>query len=120
MRLIRAGLAVAVGVLACGTAASDALAARPGIAPDGPWTCPSSHPIKGYLGHSGRRVYFVPASRFYDEASPERCYGTEEEARRDGADPFGWEKNFPIASRCATPSSRVSCAHGSATPTRRL
>lgn len=63
------------------------MATRPGVAPDGPWACPSTHPIKGYLSQSGRLVYFLPGNVFYDEASPERCYRTEDEARRDGADP---------------------------------
>lgn len=67
---------------------SVAAAARPGVPPDGPWTCPVTHPIKGYASQeSGRRVYFLPSSPFYDEASPERCYGSEEEARRDGSRP---------------------------------
>ena len=62
--------------------------ARPGIAPPMPWACPESHPIKGYVSReSGRRVYFLPGSRFYEEASPERCYATEEEARQDGSEP---------------------------------
>jgi hypothetical protein len=62
-------------------------APRPGVAPDGPWSCPTTHPIKGYLSQTGRRVYFMPGTPFYDEASPERCYGTEDDARQDGADP---------------------------------
>jgi hypothetical protein len=53
-----------------------------------PWACPESHPIKGYVSReSGLRVYYLPGSRFYEEASPERCYATEEEARRDGSVP---------------------------------
>ena len=61
-----------------------------------------------------------PGTPFYDEASPERCYGSEDEATRDGARPFGWEKNSPFARRCASPDAGVSCAHGPATPSRRL
>ena len=61
---------------------------RPGIAPDSPWTCPASHPIKGYVSAElGRRIYFLPEGPFYDEASPERCYASEDEARRDGSRP---------------------------------
>ena len=64
------------------------MSARPGVAPDTPWTCPASHPIKGYLSHeSGRRVYYLPGGRFYEEASPERCYATEDEAQSDGSQP---------------------------------
>jgi hypothetical protein len=66
---------------------SSGVAQRPGVPPDSPWTCPASHPIKGYVASSGRRVYFVPGSRFYEEASPERCYASEGEARRDGGGP---------------------------------
>jgi hypothetical protein len=63
---------------------------RPGVPPDTPWSCPPSHPIKGYVSaESGRRVYYVPGSRFYEEASPERCYATEDDARRDGSRPAG-------------------------------
>ena len=57
---------------------------RPGVPPQTPWTCPDSHPIKGYLMDSGRRIYFPPDSAWYDEASPDRCYATEAEALRDG------------------------------------
>ncbi len=61
---------------------------RPGVSPDTPWSCPESHPIKGYVSYeSGRRVYYVPGGPFYEEASPERCYATEDEARRDGSLP---------------------------------
>lgn len=77
--LIACGLGVAVAVGATG---------RPGVPAPGPWTCPESHPIKGYLGESGR-VYFVPGGVFYDEASPERCYASEDEARHDGGRPVG-------------------------------
>ena len=60
-------------------------AERPGILPDTPWSCPETHPIKGYVSvESGRRIYHVPGSRYYEEASPERCYASEEDARRDG------------------------------------
>ena len=63
-------------------------AARPGVEPPMPWACPESHPIKGYVSReSGLRVYYTPGSRFYEEASPERCYATEDEARRDGSAP---------------------------------
>jgi hypothetical protein len=63
-------------------------AERPGVPPDTPWSCPSTHPIKGYVSvESGRRVYYVPGGRFYEEASPERCYASEEDALRDGSRP---------------------------------
>jgi hypothetical protein len=61
---------------------------RPGVDPVTPWSCPETHPIKGYVSaESGARVYHVPGGRFYEEASPERCYATGEEARRDGSRP---------------------------------
>ncbi len=64
--------------------------ARPGVPASDPWTCPASHPVKGYLTtDAGRRVYFLPGHPFYDEASPERCYASEEEARHDGGRPAG-------------------------------
>ena len=83
---IRAGLLFCgIGVVAIAGAGE-----RPGLPAAGPWSCPASHPIKGYVSaESGRRVYFVPAHPFYDEASPERCYATEEEARHDGSRPAG-------------------------------
>lgn len=58
---------------------------RSGIAPETPWACPASHPIKGYLTDESGRVYHRPGSRYYEEASPDRCYATEEEARGDGS-----------------------------------
>jgi hypothetical protein len=51
-------------------------------------SCPTSHTISGYVSHaSGRRVYYLPGVRVYEEASPERCYASEDEARRDGSFP---------------------------------
>jgi hypothetical protein len=69
------------------TVASASAVERAGVPPETPWTCPSEHPIKGYRSESGRLVYFVPANRFYDEASPDRCYASEGDARSDGAAP---------------------------------
>lgn len=76
---------------------------RPGALPETPWACPASHPIKGYVSaESGRRVYYVPGTLFYEEASPERCYTTEDEARRDGGRPAlehalpGWNPYTPL------------------------
>jgi hypothetical protein len=64
--------------------------ARPGLPAQDPWSCPASHPIKGYASaEAGRRLYFVPGHPFYDEASPERCYASEDEARHDGGRPAG-------------------------------
>lgn len=84
-------------VLALASVESTATAARPGAAPETPWACPASHPIKGYLSaESGRRVYYVPGARFYEEASPERCYATEDEARRDGSRPAR-ERTLPAS-----------------------
>ena len=75
---------------ALGVVAIAAAGPRPGLPAAGPWSCPASHPIKGYLlAESGRRVYFVPEDPFYDEASPDRCYATEDEARHDGSRPAG-------------------------------
>jgi hypothetical protein len=74
---------VLIGVAALAPAVA---AQRPGVAPDTPWSCPATHPIKGYVSlESGRHVYYVPGSRFYEEASPERCYASEEEAHGDGS-----------------------------------
>ncbi len=64
-----------------------ALAQRPGVAPDTPWSCPPTHPVKGYLSQSGQRIYHLPGSAWYEEASPERCYASESEALRDGSRP---------------------------------
>lgn len=58
---------------------------RPGMAPETPWACPASHPIKGYRTDESGLVHHRPGSRFYEETSPERCYASEEEARRDGS-----------------------------------
>lgn len=43
--------------------------------------------VKSYLSQGAGRVYHVPGGRFYEEASPERCYASEDEARRDGSVP---------------------------------
>lgn len=58
---------------------------RPGVPPSTPWACPEEHPIKGYVSEDSGRLFYRPGTRFYEEASPERCYASEDEARRDGA-----------------------------------
>ena len=63
------------------------LAQQPGVLPDTPWSCPPTHPVKGYLLASGARIYHVPGSTWYEEASPERCYASETDALRDGSRP---------------------------------
>jgi hypothetical protein len=68
---------------------------RPGVAPETPWACPPTHPIKGYVTEESGRVYYVPGSRFYEEASPERCYASEAEARRDGSRPADIARRAP-------------------------
>ncbi len=57
-----------------------------GVPPDSAWTCPATHPIKGnFTTYSGERcIYHMPGGQFYDKTKPERCYATEEEARKDG------------------------------------
>jgi hypothetical protein len=84
----RAIATIALTVLLTSTR-TDALEQR-GVPPDDPWSCPATHPIKGYVSvESGRHVYFLPGTRFYEEASPTRCYASEEEARSDGSRPAG-------------------------------
>jgi hypothetical protein len=84
----RIGVVAVAASLAVLAHASPGAGERPGVPPETPWACPDSHPIKGYAStESGRRVYYMPGSRFYEEASPERCYASEDEARRDGNRP---------------------------------
>lgn len=68
---------------------------RPGVSPETPWACPPTHPIKGYVTEESGRVYYVPGSRFYEEASPERCYASEAEARGDGGRPADIGRRAP-------------------------
>jgi hypothetical protein len=77
-RGLTAGLLLALG-------APVAADGRPGAVPATPWACPASHPIKGYVAEEYGRLFFRPGTRYYEEASPERCYASEDEARRDGA-----------------------------------
>ena len=85
----RKGRGLAAALLAVMTLAPTANPARsderPGVPPVTPWACPPSHPIKGYLTEESGLVYYRPGGRFYEEASPTRCYAGEDEARRDGA-----------------------------------
>ncbi len=57
-----------------------------GVPPVDAWTCPASHPIKGnFTTYSGEPcIYHAPGRRFYGKTKPERCYSSEDEARRDG------------------------------------
>jgi micrococcal nuclease len=59
---------------------------RPGVQPEGVWTCPLAQPIKGnFTTYSGERcIYHQQGGEFYSKTKPERCYATEEEARLDG------------------------------------
>ena len=85
----RKGRGLAAGLLTAMILAPSANPARsderPGVPPVTPWACPVSHPIKGYLTEDSGLVYHRPGGRFYEEASPARCYASEDEARRDGA-----------------------------------
>ena len=84
-------------------------AARPGLPAEDPWTCPTTHPIKGYASaEPGRRLYFVPSHPFYDEASPERCYASEDEARRDGCGPAWAPTPVPRPGELANLQRRTS------------
>ena len=74
----------ALALLFATTAAADS---RPGVAPDTPWSCPATHPVKGYVTDAGHRVYYAPDAAWYEEASPERCYANEADAMRDGGRP---------------------------------
>jgi micrococcal nuclease len=61
-------------------------AGRPGVAPKTGWSCPVSHPIKAdFETYSAERcIYYVPGSGAYAESRTQRCYATEDEARKDG------------------------------------
>jgi micrococcal nuclease len=71
-----------------GTAAPapSAAAGRPGTPPTNGWTCPLSHPIKGdFRTYSSERcIYYPPGTSTYAESRTDRCYVSEDEARRDG------------------------------------
>ncbi len=56
----------------------------PHVSPTDQWTCPASHPVKGnFTTNSGERcTYHVPGGQFHGKTKPERCYATEDEARR--------------------------------------
>jgi len=60
--------------------------ARPGVPPDGIWTCPATQPIKGnFTTTSGERcIYHVPDGEFYGATKPDRCYATADDAQQDG------------------------------------
>jgi endonuclease YncB( thermonuclease family) len=59
---------------------------RPGLPPSNGWTCPLSHPIKGdFRTYSSERcIYYPPGTASYAESRTDRCYASEDEARRDG------------------------------------
>jgi hypothetical protein len=43
--------------------------------------CPEGFPVKV---NTTSGIYHVPGGRFYDRASPQRCYATAEQAEADG------------------------------------
>ena len=81
--------AMATGVVVVLLASVSLADGRPGVPPTDPWSCPASHPIKNYASASRGYVYYLPEDPFYEEASPERCYASREEAERDGSRPAG-------------------------------
>ena len=60
---------------------------RPGVEPANAWTCPLTHPIKGNFTPTNPRelcIYHVQGGQYYEKTKPERCYATDDDARRDG------------------------------------
>jgi micrococcal nuclease len=59
---------------------------RPGVLPEGPWTCPRAQPVKGnFTPTTGERCTFhMPDGELYSATKPDRCYATDDEARQDG------------------------------------
>ncbi len=85
-RVKPAALLAAVVIALSGAASGASSQLRPGVPPKDAWTCPATHPIKGnFTTYSGERcIHHMPSGQFYDKTKPERCYATEEEARKDG------------------------------------
>jgi len=80
-------LALAALLLMGSTVAAQTPTTRPGVPPQGPWTCPVSHPIKGNFTPTDPAeycIYHVPGGGFYERTKPERCYSSEGDAVRDG------------------------------------
>jgi hypothetical protein len=62
-------------------------AKRPGVEPADAWTCPRRHAIKGTFTPTDPRevcIYHIQGGPYYAKTKPERCYATDDEARRDG------------------------------------
>jgi micrococcal nuclease len=78
--------AAKLGIWKLGPAPPKSAPARPGIAPRTGWSCPPGHPIKGNFTTytADRCIYYVPGSPAHVEGRTERCYASEDEARRDG------------------------------------
>jgi hypothetical protein len=68
-------------------AASRQAAARAGVPPNGDGRCPAGYPVKGNVREDSVRLYHVPGQRSYDQTKPERCFATEEDARKAGYQP---------------------------------
>lgn len=82
----RLGL-IAILAVALALMSADAAGRRKeGVPPKDRWTCPPSHPIKGnFTTYSGEPcIYHVPGGALYTKTQPERCYASEEKARKDG------------------------------------
>lgn len=77
----------AILVLTLAFVAGDAAGrGKEGVPPKDLRTCPTSHPIKGnFTTYSDEPcIYHMPGGQFYSKTHPERCYASEEEARKDG------------------------------------
>jgi len=54
------------------------------VEPDGPASCPASHPVKAKLS-SG--IFHVPGDANYERTRPDRCYADARAAEADGLRP---------------------------------
>lgn len=55
-----------------------------GVQPSTDGTCPKDHPIKGNVSSSGELIYHIPDGRFYDVTDPDKCFNSEDQARKAG------------------------------------
>lgn len=85
MRVLFCGLLIAISLLLIPSTRGAQPVGQVGVPPKDPWTCPTSHPIKGNLTtRTGECIYHLRGGAFYDKTKPELCFATEEEARRGG------------------------------------
>lgn len=76
---------IALAAVSAAKEPASAKTAPLGVKPLDAWHCPETYPIKGNINpRKHTMIYHIPGGQYYDKTMPERCYATEDDAKKDG------------------------------------